>query len=81
MHHNKTASQTQADIRVQGQIDPFFSKFCIGSLFDRCGIRKRHSHGVRSLIPGFLFEALDAAITSFVISKNRSIRFCANPES
>ena len=50
MNHSKIASQTQADIRVQGQIDQFFSKFCIGSLLDRCGIRKRHGHGVRSLI-------------------------------
>jgi len=50
MLHSKIASQTQADIRVQGQIDQFFTKFRIGSLLHRCGIRKRHGHGVRSLI-------------------------------
>ena len=50
MHHSKIASQTQADIRVQGQIDQFFTKFRIGSLLHRCGIRKRHGHGVSSLI-------------------------------
>jgi hypothetical protein len=50
MHHSKIASQTQADIRVQGQIDQFFTQFRIGSLLHRCGIRKRHGHGVRSLI-------------------------------
>lgn len=50
MLHSKIASQTQADIRVQGQIDQFFSDFRIGSLLHRCGIKKRHGHGVRSLI-------------------------------
>lgn len=50
MSHSKIASQTQADIRVQGQIDDFFSRFCIGSLLHRCGIRKRNGHSVRSLI-------------------------------
>ena len=50
MLHSRVSSQTQADIRVQGQIDQFFTKFHIGSLLHRCGIRKRHGHGVRSLI-------------------------------
>ena len=50
MLHTSYASQTQADIRVQGQIDQFFTQFRIGSLLHRCGIRKRHGHGVRSLI-------------------------------
>lgn len=50
MLHSKIASQTQADIRVQGQIDQFFSDFRIGSLLHRCGIKKRHGYGVRSLI-------------------------------
>lgn len=50
MLHSKIASQTQADIRVQGQIDQFFTDFRIGSLLHRCGVKKRHGHGVRSLI-------------------------------
>ncbi len=49
MLHSKIASQTQADIRVQGQIDQFFTDFRIGSLLHRCGVKKRHGHGVRSL--------------------------------
>jgi hypothetical protein len=49
MSHSKIASQTQADIRVQGQIDQFFSRFRIGSLLHRCGIRKRNGYSVRSL--------------------------------
>jgi len=43
------ASQTQAGIRVHGQIDTFFNRFRIGTLLHRCGIRKRHGHSVRSL--------------------------------
>ena len=43
------ASQTQAGIRVHGQIDAFFNRFRIGTLLHRCGIRKRHGHSVRSL--------------------------------
>lgn len=50
MLHTKNASQTQADIRVEGQIDQFFTKFRIGSLLHRCGIQKRHGHGVRALV-------------------------------
>lgn len=50
MSHSKIASQTQADIHVQGQIDQFFSRFRIGSLLHRCGVRKRNGHSVRSLI-------------------------------
>ena len=50
MSHSKIASQTQADIHVQGQIDQFFSRFRIGSLLHRCGLRKRNGHSVRSLI-------------------------------
>jgi len=50
MSHSKISSQTQADIRVQGQIDAFFSQFRIGSLLHRCGIRKRNGHSVGSLI-------------------------------
>ena len=49
MDHNKIASQTQADIRVHGQIDAFFNRFRIGTLLHQCGIRKRHGHSVRSL--------------------------------
>ena len=50
MSHSKIDSQTQADIRIEGQIDDFFSQFRIGSLLNRCGIRKRNGHSVRSLI-------------------------------
>jgi len=49
MDHSKIASQSQADIRVHGQIDIFFNRFRIGTLLHRCGIRKRHGHSVRSL--------------------------------
>lgn len=49
MDHSKIASQTQADIRVHGQIDAFFNRFRIGTLLHQCGIRKRHGHSVRSL--------------------------------
>jgi hypothetical protein len=50
MLHTSNTSQTQAEIRVHGQIDQFFTKFRIGSVLHRCGIKKRHGHGVRSLI-------------------------------
>ena len=49
MTHSSIASQTQAGIRVHGQINSFFSKFHIGKMLNRCGIRKRHGHSVRSL--------------------------------
>jgi hypothetical protein len=49
MDHSKIASQSQADIRVHGQIDAFFNRFRIGTLRHQCGIRKRHGHSVRSL--------------------------------
>ncbi len=49
MNHSKIASKSQADIQVLDQIDDFFDKFCIGTLLDRCGIRKRHGYSVRSL--------------------------------
>jgi hypothetical protein len=49
MTHNSIASQTQAGIRVHGQIDAFFKRFRIGTLLHLCGIRKRHGHSVRSL--------------------------------
>jgi len=49
MDHSKIASQSQADIRVHGQIDAFFNRFRIGTLLHQCGIRKRHGHSVRSL--------------------------------
>lgn len=32
MDHSKIASQSQADIRVHGQIDTFFNRFRIGTL-------------------------------------------------
>jgi len=49
MHHNRIYSDSQADIHVQSKIDDFFDRFKIGTLLHRCGIRKRHGHGVRSL--------------------------------
>lgn len=49
MNHSKIASKSQADIQVLDQIDDFFDKFRIGTLLDRCGIRKRHGYSVRSL--------------------------------
>jgi hypothetical protein len=48
--HSSIAPQTQADIRVLGKIDDFFSRFKIISTLHRCGIRKGHGHSVRSLI-------------------------------
>ena len=50
MIHNGIAPQTQADIRVLGKIDDFFSRFKIIFTLHRFGIRKRHGHSVRSLI-------------------------------
>ena len=50
MLHSKSTSQYQADIHVNGQIDDFFTRFRIGSLLHRCGVKKRHGHSVRSLI-------------------------------
>lgn len=47
MTHSSITSQTQAGIKVQGQIDSFFNRFHIGTLMNRCGIRKRHGHGAR----------------------------------
>ena len=49
MNHNRITPQSQADIQVLDQIDDFFDKFRIGTLLDRCGIRKRHGYSVRSL--------------------------------
>ena len=49
MDHNRITSKSQADIKVLDQIDDFFDKFHIGTLLDRCGIRKRHGYSVRSL--------------------------------
>lgn len=49
MHYNRIHSDSQADIHVQSKIDDFFNRFKIGTLLHRCGIRKRHGYGVRSL--------------------------------
>ena len=49
MNHSKIASQSQALVQVQSKICDFFDRFHIGSLMHRCGIRKHHGHGVRSL--------------------------------
>jgi len=50
MDHNRIVSKSQADIHIQSKIDVFFDRFKIGTLLHRCGVRKRHGHGVRSLI-------------------------------
>ncbi len=49
MDHISIASKSQANIHVQSKIDDFFDRFRIGTLLHRCGVRKRHGHGVRSL--------------------------------
>ena len=49
MKHSRITSKSQADIQILDQIDVFFDKFRIGTLLDRCGIRKRHGYSVRSL--------------------------------
>lgn len=49
MDHNRITLKSQADIQIFDQIDDFFNKFHIGTLLDRCGIRKRHGYSVRSL--------------------------------
>lgn len=49
MDNSRITVQSQADIQVLDQIDDFFDIFRIGTLLDRCGIRKRHGYSVRSL--------------------------------
>ena len=49
MDHISIASESQENIHVQSKIDDFFDRFHIGTLLHRCGVRKRHGHGVRSL--------------------------------
>ena len=49
MDHISIASKSQENIHVQSKIDDFFNRFQIGTILHRCGIRKRHGHGVRSL--------------------------------
>jgi len=49
MDHISIASVSQDYLHVQGQIDDFFDRFRIGTILNRCGIRKRHGHSVRSL--------------------------------
>jgi len=49
MNNSRLTPQSQADIQILDQIDDFFDKFRIGTLLDRCGIRKRHGYSVRSL--------------------------------
>ena len=51
MDHISIASESQENIHVHSKIDGFFDQFRIGSLLHRCGVRKRHGHGVRSLTP------------------------------
>ena len=49
MDHISITSESQGNIQVQSKIDDFFDRFRIGTLLHRCGVRKRHGHGVRSL--------------------------------
>jgi hypothetical protein len=49
MDHISITSESQANIHVQSKIDNFFDRFRVGTLLHRCGVRKRHGHGVRSL--------------------------------
>jgi len=49
MDHISIASESQQNIHVQSKIDDFFDRFRLGTLLHRCGVRKRHGHGVRSL--------------------------------
>jgi hypothetical protein len=65
------ASQTQAGIRVHGQIDTFFNRFRIGTLLHQCGIRKRHGHSVRSLTQTIQCRDYDALVghTSIVFMR------------
>ena len=49
MDHIRITSKSQENIHVQSKIDDFFNRFQIGTLLHRCGVRKRHGHGVRSL--------------------------------
>lgn len=49
MDHTSITSESQDNIHVQSKIDDFFDRFKIGTLLHRCGVHKRHGHGVRSL--------------------------------
>ena len=49
MDHISKASESQEIIHDQSKIDDFFDRFRVGTLLHRCGVRKRHGHGVRSL--------------------------------
>jgi hypothetical protein len=49
MDYISITSKSQENIHVQSKIDDFFNRFQIGTLLYRCGVRKRHGHGVRSL--------------------------------
>ena len=45
----KYPSKSQETFQVQNKITDFFNKFNIGTLMNRCGIKKHHGHSVRSL--------------------------------
>ena len=49
MDHINNASKLKDNVHVQSKIDDFFDRFKIGTLLHRCGVQKRHGHGVRSL--------------------------------
>ena len=49
MDYTKSTSEAQDTIKIQSKIGAFFDKFNIGTLMNRCGIKKRHGHSIRSL--------------------------------
>jgi len=49
MDHISIAFKSQENIYVKSKIDDSFDRFRVGTLLRRCGARKRHGHGVRSL--------------------------------
>jgi hypothetical protein len=50
MIHTKIDKETQADIKIYGKIDGFFTQFKIATSLHQWGIRKRQGHSVRTLI-------------------------------
>ncbi|THB79950.1 MAG: hypothetical protein D3926_09625 [Desulfobacteraceae bacterium] len=50
MIHSNIDAETQAGIQILGKIDDFFKQFSIATFLHRFGIKKRHGHGVRTLI-------------------------------
>jgi hypothetical protein len=75
MDHIRIASKPQENIHVQSKIDDFFNRFQIGTLLHRCGVRKRHGHGVRSLTQAIVTLAFVGKnfFRGIVINKERSL--------